>query len=64
LLIYGSAAGRQNYMQGIAPRGAFLETLDTDDKALVIVPDAGDYGHLERPRRRFHSAIAHFLLGV
>jgi hypothetical protein len=51
-------------MQGIAPRGAFLETLDTDDKALVIVSDAGDYGHLERPRRRFHSAIAHFLLGV
>jgi pimeloyl-ACP methyl ester carboxylesterase len=64
LLIYGSAAGRQNYMQGIAPRGAFLETLDTDDKALIIIPDAGDYGHLERPRRRFHSAIAHFLRGL
>jgi pimeloyl-ACP methyl ester carboxylesterase len=61
LMIYGSAAGRQTYMQGIAPRGAFLESLDTKDKALVIVPDAGDYGHLERPRRRFHAAIAHFL---
>lgn len=63
LMIYGSAAGRQNYMQGIARRGAFFEALNTSDKALVIVPDAGDYGHLERPRRRFHSAINHFLQG-
>ena len=61
LMIYGSAAGRQNYMQGITPRGDFFEALDTTDKALMIVPNAGDYGHLERPRRRFHSAIARFL---
>ena len=61
LMLYGSAAGRQNYMQGIADRGAVFNALDTKDKALVIVPDAGDYGHVERPRRRFHSAIVSFL---
>ena len=64
LMIYGSAAGRQNYMQGIAARGAVFEALATDDKALVIVPGSGDYGHLERPRRRFHAAISSFLRAV
>jgi pimeloyl-ACP methyl ester carboxylesterase len=63
LMLYGSAAGRQNYMQGIRPRGDFFEALNTKDKALVIVPDAGDYGHLERPRRRFQSAVVRFLNG-
>ena len=61
LLIYGSAAGAQNYMQGSSPRGEFIEALDTEDKALVIIPGGGDYAHMQNPRRRFYKAVADFL---
>lgn len=61
LLIYGSAAGGQNYMQGSSPRGDFIEALDTEDKALIIIPGGGDYAHIQNPRCRFHKAIADFL---
>ena len=61
LMIYGSGAGKQAYMHGSQPRSAFFEALATGDKALVIVPGGGDYGHMQNPRRLFHKAVADFL---
>jgi pimeloyl-ACP methyl ester carboxylesterase len=62
LMIYGSAAGKAAYMHGGIQRAEYFEKLPTGDKALVIIPDGGDYAHLQRPRRRFYTAIADFLL--
>lgn len=62
LMIYGSAAGQAAYMHGGIQRAEYFEKLPTGDKALVVIPDGGDYAHLQRPRRRFHAAIADFLL--
>jgi pimeloyl-ACP methyl ester carboxylesterase len=62
LLIYGSAAGQQNYMQGGLTRGGFFEELATTDKALTVIPDCGDYAHFQKPRKRFASVVADFLL--
>ena len=63
LMLYGVAAGMQNYMQGGSGRADFFEQLATEDKALVIVPDGGDYGHLQNARHRMWKAIADFLDG-
>lgn len=63
LMLYGIAAGMQNYMQGGSGRAAFFEQLATDDKALVVVPDGGDYGHLQNARHRMWRIIADFLDG-
>jgi pimeloyl-ACP methyl ester carboxylesterase len=62
LLIYGSAAGQQNYMQGGISRGEFFEQLATPDKSLCVVPDCGDYAHFQKPRKRFANTVADFLL--
>ena len=62
LLIYGSAAAQQNYMQGGLTRTHFFESLATDDKALMIIPGCGDYAHFQRPRKRFTRCVADFLL--
>jgi pimeloyl-ACP methyl ester carboxylesterase len=62
LMIYGSAAGRANYMQGGMSRLEFFERLATDDKAFVIVPGCSDYAHFQRPRRRYAETIARFLM--
>jgi pimeloyl-ACP methyl ester carboxylesterase len=62
LMIYGSAAGRQNYMQGGIGRAQFFEELATTDKALAVIPGCGDYAHFQRPRKRFADAVADFLL--
>jgi pimeloyl-ACP methyl ester carboxylesterase len=62
LMIYGSAAAQQNYMQGGIARLTFFEELATRDKSFVIVPDCGDYAHFQKPRRRYGLAIADFLL--
>jgi pimeloyl-ACP methyl ester carboxylesterase len=62
LMVYGSAAAKQNYMQGGVPRETFFAQLATDDKAFVIVPGCGDYAHLQKPRRRFLAEVADFLL--
>lgn len=61
LMLYGFAAGMQNYMQGGSGRADFFETMPTRDKALVIVPDGGDYGHLQNSRGRMYAAISDFL---
>lgn len=61
LMLYGSAAGRQNYMQGGISRVDFFEAIKSDDKQFVIVPDGGDYGHIQNSRHRMQSAIANFL---
>ena len=63
LMLYGVAAGMQNYMQGGSGRADFFEKLATEDKALVIVPDGGDYGHLQNARHRMWRVIADFLDG-
>ena len=63
LMLYGFAAGMQNYMQGGSGRADFFERLPTRDKALVIVPDGGDYGHLQNARHRMWKTIADFLDG-
>ena len=51
-MLYGFAAGMQNYMQGGSGRADFFERLATLDKALVVVPEGGDYGHLQNARHR------------
>lgn len=61
LMIYGHAAGAQAYMHGAAPRGAFLEQIPCQDKALVIVPGGGDYAHIQNPRTRIFQIIADYL---
>lgn len=63
LMLYGFAAGMQNYMQGGSVRGKFFEKMPTLDKALVIVPDGGDYGHLQNARHRIWKTVADFLDG-
>jgi pimeloyl-ACP methyl ester carboxylesterase len=61
LMLYGAAAGQQNYMQGGISRSEFFERLPTPDKQLVIVPDGGDYGHIQNARGRMYRVIAEFL---
>jgi pimeloyl-ACP methyl ester carboxylesterase len=63
LMLYGFAAGQQNYMQGGFARADFFEKLPTQDKQLVIVPGGGDYGHLQNARHRMYSVITEFLNG-
>ena len=63
LMLYGVAAGMQNYMQGGSGRADFFEKIATPDKALVIVPDGGDYGHIQNARHRMWRVIADFLDG-
>lgn len=63
LMLYGYAAGMQNYMQGGSVRGEFLEKMPTLDKGLVIVPDGGDYAHLQNARHRIWKTVADFLDG-
>jgi hypothetical protein len=50
-------------MQGGAVRGEFLEKMPTRDKGLVIVPDGGDYAHLQNARHRIWKTVADFLDG-
>jgi pimeloyl-ACP methyl ester carboxylesterase len=61
LMLYGSEGGKQSYMQGNISRTEFFEALPTKEKALFVMPDGGDYGHLQHPRRKYHAAIAEFL---
>jgi pimeloyl-ACP methyl ester carboxylesterase len=61
LMLYGFAAGQQNYMQGGIRRSEFFEQLPTHDKQFVIVPEGGDYGHIQNARHRMYRAIQNFL---
>ena len=63
LLLYGSEAAKQDYMQGGIPRNEFFERLAARDKSFVIVPDCGDDAHLELPRRVIYDRVAAFLHG-
>ena len=63
LLLYGSEAAKQDYMQGGIPRAEFFERLAAREKTFSIVPDCGDYAHLELPRRVIHDRVATFLDG-
>jgi pimeloyl-ACP methyl ester carboxylesterase len=62
LMLYGSAAAKKNYMQGGMDRMEFFKRLATDNKQFTIIPDCGDYAHLQRPRQRLHKTIADFLM--
>jgi len=62
LMLYGSAAGQAAYMHGGIQRAEYFEKLPNGDKALVVIPDGGDYAHLQKPRHRIYAAIADFLL--
>ncbi len=64
LMLYGSEAAKQDYMQGGLRRADFFDELATRDRALIIVPDCGDYAHLQKPRRALHRHVADFLLGA
>ena len=61
LMLYGSAAAKQNYMQGGWNRLDFYDKLATEDKAFVLIPGCGDYAHLQRPRHQIYQACIHFL---
>jgi pimeloyl-ACP methyl ester carboxylesterase len=61
LMIYGSAAARQDYMQGGWRRLDFFDKLSTQDKAYVLIPDCGDYAHLQKPRQRMYQSCIDFL---
>lgn len=61
LMLYGAAAGGQAYMHGAAPRGAFLEAIANDDKALAIVSGGGDYAHIQNPRAAIHRIVIDYL---
>ena len=63
LMLYGSDAARQDYMRAGIPRAEFFERLAAREKSFEIVPDCGDYAHLEIPRRVIHERIARFLHG-
>ena len=61
LMIYGAAAGQQNYMQGGWNRLDFFDKLATEDKAFVLIPGGGDYAHMQNPRHRIWQACFDFL---
>ena len=61
LMLYGVAAGQQNYMQGGWDRLKFFDQLATEDKAFALVPGGGDYAHLQHPRERIFQASIDFL---
>jgi len=61
LMLYGSEGGKQSYMQGNISRTEFFEALPVKEKALFVMPDGGDYGHIQHPRRAYHAVIAQFL---
>ena len=61
LMLYGSEGGTQSYMQGNISRTEFFEALPVKEKALFVMPDGGDYGHIQHPRRAYHAVIAQFL---
>jgi hypothetical protein len=48
-------------MHGGIQRAEYFEKLPNEDKALVVVPDGGDYAHLQRGRQRIYTTIADFL---
>lgn len=61
LMVYGVDAAKAAYMAGPVTREEFFARLATDDKALAIVPDGGDYLHLQRGRHRLHRMVLEFL---
>lgn len=63
LMLYGSEAARQDYMRAGIPRAEFFERLAAREKSFEIVPNCGDYAHLELPRREIHGRVTRFLEG-
>jgi pimeloyl-ACP methyl ester carboxylesterase len=63
LMLYGSEAAKADYMRAGIPRADFFERLASRDKSFVIIPDCGDYAHLENPRHIVNGAVADFLDG-
>ena len=61
LMLYGEGAGMQNYMQGALTPTGFFDDLATRDKLLSIIPDGGDYAHLQHARHRLFKIVADFL---
>jgi pimeloyl-ACP methyl ester carboxylesterase len=61
LMLYGVAAGNQNYMQGGWDRLEFFRQLPTADKQFVILPQGGDYAHLQEARHRVFRSTIDFL---
>lgn len=63
LLLYGSEAAKQDYMRAGIPRAEFFERLAAREKSFVVIPDCGDYAHLELPRQVIFDRVATFLDG-
>ena len=62
-MLYGCEAAKQDYMQSGIPRAEFFERLAAREKSFVIIPDCGDYAHIEIPRRVVQRIVADFLDG-
>ena len=60
-MLYAIAAAKQNYMQGGWNRLDFFDKLATADKGFAIIPDGGDYAHLQNARGRLQKAVVEFL---
>ncbi len=63
LMVYGVDAAKAAYMKGPITREEFFARLATDDRVFAIVPDGGDYLHLQRGRHRLHRVVCEFLGG-
>lgn len=61
LMVYGIGAGNQNYMQGGWDRLEFFRALPHADKAFVLIPQGGDYAHLQEARHRLFKTTVQFL---
>lgn len=63
LMLYGSEAAKADYMRAGIPRAEFFEQLASREKSFVVIPDCGDYAHLEIPRQVIYDRVATFLDG-
>lgn len=63
LMLYGSEAAKADYMRAGIPREEFFERLAAREKSFIIIPDCGDYAHLEKPRHLLNGIVADFLDG-
>jgi pimeloyl-ACP methyl ester carboxylesterase len=57
IIVYGANDGLYNS----DTIGGFFSGISSDDKSVLIVPAAGHFLHIQKPRQRVYEAIARFL---